>query len=134
MAVSNGTSEPDERTALLNGSVSNSVDSSHGDAIKPSVNRSADEDGSKRGISDCDEADEEAGDAAEENPLFEGNAEMRKKLHLLFPAVVLGVRLLGPFVLPVSIIRHEALISTRSSSSRLIKPSSSAPIQELVQS
>lgn len=56
MAVSNGTPEPDERTALLNGA---------------------------------------AGEVAEENPLFEGNEEMRKKLYILFPAVAIGVLLIA---------------------------------------
>ncbi|KAE9379232.1 MFS multidrug transporter [Stipitochalara longipes BDJ] len=84
MAVSNGTFEPDERTALLNGSASNHIVPSIGDAIKPVVNANADGDGSKSGIDDGDEADE-AGDVTEENPLFQGDEEMRKKLYILFP-------------------------------------------------
>ena len=99
MVVSNGSSGPNERTALLNGSAPNSLDPSLGTAIKPTVNGNADGDGSKRGNDESDEADEEAGDVVEENPLFEGNAEMRKKLYLLCPAVGIGVRLLDSFII-----------------------------------
>jgi len=119
--VANSTSKPDEETALLNRGDSNAIDSSLGDAIKPTGDGSGNSDGSERGIDDV--VEEEAGNASEENPLFEGNAEMRKKLYLLCPAVGIGVRLLGPFVLYVPIIRHKALISIRCSSLPRIKPS-----------
>lgn len=35
--------------------------------------------------------DEEAGEVEEANPLFEGNPEMAAKMHLLLPAVGIGV-------------------------------------------
>jgi hypothetical protein len=97
MVLSNGTSEPDERTALLNGNKSN--DPSLGDAIKPIGNGNADGDASKSGVEDDGDVDEEAGDAAEENPLFEGNQEMRKKLYILCPAVAIGASFPIPILL-----------------------------------
>lgn len=108
MAVSNGASEPDERTALLNGDTSKPPD----DAINPAGYGTADGDASKSGaddggdvddggdgggdVGDGGDADEEAGEVTEENPLFEGNEEMRKKLYILCPAVAIGVSSLIP--------------------------------------
>ena len=79
MAVSNDASEPDERTALLNGGTSKPLD----DAINPIRNGTGDGDVSKSGVDDGGYADEEAGEVTEENPLFEGDEEMRKKLYIL---------------------------------------------------
>ena len=63
MVLSNSTSEPDERTTLLNGNKSN--DPSLGDAIKPVEYGNADRDASKNGVEDSGDVDEEAGGAAD---------------------------------------------------------------------
>lgn len=91
---SNGTTEPSERTSLLSK-----------DAIKP-IEPSLSEggnangngyggigDSSKSGGSIVDEeVDAENGEVEQtENPMFEGNSEMARKMHLLFPAVAIGV-------------------------------------------
>jgi hypothetical protein len=91
---SNGTTEPSESTTLLGK-----------DAIKP-IDPSLSEDGNANGngyggIGDSsksggsivdEEVDAEHGEVEQaDNPLFEGNAEMAKKMHLLFPAVAIGV-------------------------------------------
>ncbi len=92
MAVSNGTSdEPDERTALLNGNTSKPDDSATSDTIKAIGNWNADGEASKSGVDDGDDDADEACEVTEENPLFEGNLEMRKKLYILCPAVAIGV-------------------------------------------
>jgi len=80
MSPSNGTAVPTERSSLLNKDIK-------GSAVNIS-NRAVDNAGSEAS------ADEEAGsieDAENENPLFEGNAEMRRNMYLLFPAVSVGV-------------------------------------------
>jgi hypothetical protein len=80
MSPSNGTTVPTERTSLLDKDIK-------GSTVNIS-NRADDNAGSETS------ADEEAGsieDAENENPLFEGNAEMRRKMYLLFPAVSIGV-------------------------------------------
>jgi hypothetical protein len=110
MAVLNGRSEPDERTALLKGSTSSTIDPSTADTGKPIVNGNSDGDGLKSRIDDREQGDEEAGAVMEENPLYEGNQEMRKKLYILCPAVAIGVGLLSFPVLHVS-SRHEVLTS-----------------------
>jgi hypothetical protein len=91
--LSNGPSdEAHERTALLSGNKPNHPSLS--DTIKPSENGNVDGNASKSGVEDGGDVDEEVGDAREENPLFEGNEEMRKKLYILFPAVAIGVSFL----------------------------------------
>ena len=94
MVLSNGPSdEAHERTALLSGNKPNHPSLS--DTIKPSgngnVDVNVDGNASKSGVEDGGDVDEEVGDAREENPLFEGNEEMRKKLFILCPAVAIGV-------------------------------------------
>jgi len=46
---------------------------------------------SKSGVDNGGNVDEEAVEVTEDNPLFEGNKEMRKKLYILCPAVAIGV-------------------------------------------
>jgi hypothetical protein len=123
MVLSNSTSEPDERTTLLNGNKSN--DPSLGDAIKPVEYGNADRDASKNGVEDSGDVDEEAGGAAEENPLFEGNKEMRGKLHILCPAVAIGASFRIPILLEyVEPSQGKILTKSRYSSSQRTKLSS----------
>jgi hypothetical protein len=71
-------SEPTETTSLLQNSDTNGngTTKSNGVVIDP-----------ERGGGD----EGEDGEEVEVNPLHEGNAEMVKKMHLLFPAVCIGV-------------------------------------------
>jgi hypothetical protein len=92
MAFANGTPEADERTALLNTNTSKL----NNDDINPAGNGNADGDVSKSGVGDGSDIDEEAGEVTEENPLFEGNEEMREKLYILCPAVAIAVSTLVP--------------------------------------
>ena len=99
MVLSNGPSdEAHERTALLSGNKPSHPSLS--DTIKPSGNGNVNGTASKSGVEDGGDVDEEAGDATvdgdarEENPLFEGNEEMRKKMYILCPAVAIGVSFL----------------------------------------
>ncbi len=100
MVLSNRPSdEAHERTALLSGNNPKPNHPSLSDTIKPSRNGNVDGNASKSGVEDGGDVDEEVGeavgeevgDAREENPLFEGNEEMRKKMYILCPAVALGV-------------------------------------------
>jgi hypothetical protein len=87
MSPITGPSQPSETTSLLNG------DSKK--ATEPTLVR----DGDPNAVSE-DGADREAGsaqDAGEENPLFEGNKEMRKRLIWLLPALSIGVSYSFPF-------------------------------------
>ena len=117
MAVSNDASEPDERTALLNGGTSKPP----GDAINPIRNGTGDGDVSKSGVDDGGYADEEAGEVTEENPLFEGDEEMRKKLYILCPAVAIGVGYLIPTHSFHDISDRVVLMISRYCSSQQIK-------------
>ncbi|RDL40614.1 MFS general substrate transporter [Venustampulla echinocandica] len=84
--------EPTERTSLLRGKITPISQRDVG-AITPDSILSAN--GSIKGtkIRDDDaDTDEEIGAVEEaENPLFEGNAEVMQKMHLLFPAICIGV-------------------------------------------
>lgn len=98
MVLSNDPSdEAHERTALLGGNKPNHPSLS--DTIKPSGNGNVDGNASKSGVEDGGDVEEEVGDAREENPLFEGNEEMRKKMYILCPAVAIGVSFLIRFLL-----------------------------------
>lgn len=95
MVLSNGPSdEAHERTALLSGNNHKPNYPSLSDTIKPSGNGNVDGNASESGVEDGGDVDEEVGDAREENPLFEGNEEMRKKMYILCPAVAIGVSFL----------------------------------------
>jgi hypothetical protein len=83
----------DERTALLKGSASQPNDPSLSDAIKAAGNENVEAEASKSGVDDGGDLDEEAGEVTDDNSLFEGNDEMRKKLYILSPAVAIGVSL-----------------------------------------
>jgi len=78
----------DERTSLLHQNTP--IKPSLTDSITPGsrVNENGNGSCSKDGDQDVEE-----GDAEEDaNPLFEGNPEMARKMHVFFPAVVIGVR------------------------------------------
>ncbi|KAH8658662.1 putative MFS multidrug transporter [Tricladium varicosporioides] len=85
----NSTAEPDERTSLLNKAALKPGDSSLSRTI--TADNASDVNGN--GIKKGDVVDEEAGEVEEENPLFEGNPEMAAKMHLLMPAVGIGILL-----------------------------------------
>jgi hypothetical protein len=93
---SNGATEPSERTTLLSKDAIKPIDSSLSDSINPEGNANGNGyggtgDAPKSGVADSimDEENGEVGEAV--NPLFEGNDFMAKKMHLLFPAVAIGV-------------------------------------------
>jgi hypothetical protein len=93
---SNSTTEPSERTTLLSKDTINPTDSPLSDSINPDENANGNGYGGVRGSSKSGGSgggsivDQERGEI-EEATLFEGNAEMAKKMHLLFPAVAIGV-------------------------------------------
>jgi hypothetical protein len=91
MALSNATSEPNERTALLNENTPQPNDPPLSNTIKPAGNGNTEGEVSKSGVDNGGNVDEEAVEVTEDNPLFEGNKEMRKKLYILCPAVAIGV-------------------------------------------
>jgi hypothetical protein len=91
MALSNATSEPNERTALLNENTPQPNDPPLSNAIKPAGNGNTEGEVPKSGVDNGGNVDEEAVEVTEDNPLFEGNEEMRKKLYILCPAVAIGV-------------------------------------------
>jgi hypothetical protein len=83
-------SEPDERTSLLPKVAP--IETSLCDSIAPGSSVDGNGNGS---CSKDDGQDVEEGEAEEDaNPLFEGNPEMARKMHVFFPAVVIGVRAL----------------------------------------
>jgi hypothetical protein len=92
---SNGVTEPSERTTLLSKDAIKPIDSSLSDSIIRDENANRNGYGRtgiapKSGVTGSI-MDEENGEVEEANPLFEGDAEMTKKMHLLFPAVAIGV-------------------------------------------
>jgi hypothetical protein len=105
MALSDASS-PDERTPLLHGDTPNLCESLLGDAIKPVGSGDIQDDDSKSRAEDGGNVDEETGDVAVENALYDGNEEMRRKLYILCPAVGIGVAfpllLLLPLLSPFS--------------------------------
>lgn len=91
---SNGITEPpSERTSLLSKDAINpSEPSLRQDGNANGNGHGGVGDSSKGGGNDDSVIDEENGEIeGAANPLFEGNAEMAKKMHLLFPAVAIGV-------------------------------------------
>jgi hypothetical protein len=102
MALSNDASEPDERTRLLNKDIPKPIDEATSQAVDGSVDGGA----SKSRVDNEGVVDEEAGEVAADNPLFEGNEEMRKKLYILFPAVAVGVSSLILFCLLLWCLRR----------------------------
>ena len=88
----NGTTEPSERTTLLSKDTINPIDSSLSDSINPDGSANGNGHG---GVGDSSKSgrngggsivDQERGEIEEAiNPLF------AKKMHLLFPAVAIGV-------------------------------------------
>jgi hypothetical protein len=87
---------PNETTSLLDQRDSQSDSSSIiNDTPTATTTPSSLSNGSKSGGGSVNGgSDVEAGEVEEpENPLFEGNPEMLAKMHLLFPAIALGVRI-----------------------------------------
>jgi hypothetical protein len=92
---SNGATEPSERTSLLSKDTIKPIEPSLSDSINPDGNSDGNGYG---GVGDASKSggsggsiveDEENGEV--EEAVFEGNAEMAKKMYLLFPAVAIGV-------------------------------------------
>jgi hypothetical protein len=81
-------SEADERTSLL------PKDAPIEPSLTGSITPGSSVDGNGNGsCSKDDDQDVEEGEVEEDaNPLFEGNPEMARKMHVFFPAVVIGVR------------------------------------------
>lgn len=88
MPPSNGNAEPNERTSLLSKDIPKPIEPSLGDSITPETSVNGNGSTLKN-----DDRDEEEGQVDEgENPMFEGNPKVATKMHLLFPAVSIGVR------------------------------------------
>lgn len=97
--------EPTERTSLLGESI---APISQSDARATAANGVLGASGpiKRANIGDGDgDTDEEAGAAEEvENPMFEGNPEVMRKMHLLFPVVCIGVCIFSSRSLFISVM------------------------------
>lgn len=82
MRPPNGSTEPTESTSFLKDDAKKSIIGNGNGIVSGTGSKSGDEDPETGSVENAD---------AEENPLFEGNEEMRRRMMWIFPATSIGV-------------------------------------------